>query len=159
MRPLLGNGTARQYGSGGGLQPQNSNSNNGSTSGFDAWVPQTAIGSAAAVGVAAGAAAAYGAGGRERERERGGSTGNGSPVVYRPSNSGIGAMLPPPRLHELGWLEYHLPDGSFYYVHPTRKVTTDVNLRDEKVLSEVTVYLEDGYVALHYTSTYVRVND
>ncbi|KAJ2929720.1 hypothetical protein H1R20_g7364, partial [Candolleomyces eurysporus] len=131
-RPLLGNGTARQYGSG-GLQTQNSNSNNGSSSGFDAWVPQATVGSAAAVGAAAGAAA-YG---------RSPTTENGSPTVYR-SSRGIGALLPPPRLHELGWLEYHLPDGSFYYVHPTKKITTDVNLRDEKVLSEVTVYLEDG---------------
>ena len=65
-------------------------------------------------------------------------------------------MMPPPRLHDLGWLEYHLPDGSFYYVHPTRKVTTDVNLRDEKVLSEVTVYLEDGYVFLFNTLFLIR---
>lgn len=48
-----------------------------------------------------------------------------------------------PRLHELGWIEYHLPDGTFYYVHPTRRVTTDVNLRIEKVLNAVTAYLEN----------------
>lgn len=41
------------------------------------------------------------------------------------------------RLQELGWLEYHLPDGSFYYVHPTKHVTTDVNLRNEETLQEV----------------------
>jgi len=48
-----------------------------------------------------------------------------------------------PHLHELGWIEYHLPDGTFYYVHPTRRVTTDVNLRTEKVLNAVTAYLEN----------------
>jgi hypothetical protein len=48
-----------------------------------------------------------------------------------------------PRLHDLGWIEYHLPDGTFYYVHPTRRVTTDVNLRTEKVLNAVTAYLEN----------------
>lgn len=48
-----------------------------------------------------------------------------------------------PKLHDLGWIEYHLPDGTFYYVHPTRRVTTDVNLRTEKILNSVTVYLEN----------------
>ncbi|KAJ3567977.1 hypothetical protein NP233_g6017 [Leucocoprinus birnbaumii] len=48
-----------------------------------------------------------------------------------------------PRLHELGWIEYHLPDGTFYYVHPTRRVTTDVNLRTEKMLNAVTTYLDN----------------
>lgn len=48
-----------------------------------------------------------------------------------------------PHLHELGWIEYHLPNGTFYYVHPTRRVTTDVNLRMEKVLNAVTAYLEN----------------
>ncbi|KAJ2921490.1 hypothetical protein H1R20_g15602, partial [Candolleomyces eurysporus] len=131
-RPLLGNGTARQYNSG-VIQPQNSNSNNGSSSEFDAWFLQATVGSAAAVEAAAGAAA-YG---------QSPTTENGSLTVYR-SSRGIGALLPPPRLHELGWMEYHLPDGCFYYMHPTKKITTDVNLSDEKVLSEVSVYLEDG---------------
>jgi len=48
-----------------------------------------------------------------------------------------------PHLHELGWIEYHLPDGTFYHVHPTRRVTTDVNLRTEKVLNAVAAYLEN----------------
>lgn len=48
-----------------------------------------------------------------------------------------------PKLHDLGWIEYHLPDGTFYYVHPTHRVTTDVNLRFEKVLNGVTAFLEN----------------
>ena len=37
-----------------------------------------------------------------------------------------------PRLHTLGWLEYHLPYGTVYYVHPTNKVTT---VRSERMLT------------------------
>lgn len=48
-----------------------------------------------------------------------------------------------PRLHDLGWIEYHLPDGTFYYVHPTRRVTTDINLRTEKMLSAVTSFFDE----------------
>ncbi|KAF8967511.1 hypothetical protein BDZ97DRAFT_1755936 [Flammula alnicola] len=48
-----------------------------------------------------------------------------------------------PRLHELGWLEYHLPDGTIYYVHPTRRVTTDVNLRLERVLTAVEAWMDE----------------
>jgi hypothetical protein len=54
-----------------------------------------------------------------------------------------------PRLHELGWIEYQLPDGTVYYVHPTRRVTTDVDLRIESILDIVTAFLErqkDGIV-------------
>jgi hypothetical protein len=52
-----------------------------------------------------------------------------------------------PRLHDLGWIEYQLPDGTVYYVHPTRRVTTDVDLRIDSVLDIVTEYinrLRDG---------------
>ncbi|KAF9031909.1 hypothetical protein BJ165DRAFT_1535259 [Panaeolus papilionaceus] len=50
-----------------------------------------------------------------------------------------------PRLHSLGWLEYHLPDGMFYYVHPTRKLVTDLNLRRDGVLDRVISWMdEDG---------------
>jgi len=38
-----------------------------------------------------------------------------------------------PRLHTLGWLEYHLPDGTVYYVHPTSRVTTEINEKRENV--------------------------
>lgn len=48
-----------------------------------------------------------------------------------------------PRLHTLGWLEYHLPDGTVYYVHPTSRVTTDINLRSERMLNGVERYLAD----------------
>lgn len=69
-------------------------------------------------------------------------------VNVSPLNGSVGSWNPQslalvPRLHDLGWIEYHLPDGTFYYVHPTRRVTTDVNLRTEKVLNSVTVYLEN----------------
>lgn len=47
-----------------------------------------------------------------------------------------------PKLHDLGWVEYHLPDGTFYYVHPTLRVTTDVNLRNERLLDDVTTWLD-----------------
>jgi hypothetical protein len=52
-----------------------------------------------------------------------------------------------PRLHDLGWIEYQLPDGTVYYVHPTRRVMTDVDLRIDSVLDIVTEYinrLRDG---------------
>jgi hypothetical protein len=48
-----------------------------------------------------------------------------------------------PRLHTLGWLEYHLPDGTVYYVHPTAKVTTEINLRSERMLTGVERFLAD----------------
>ncbi|KAF9034561.1 hypothetical protein BJ165DRAFT_1533994 [Panaeolus papilionaceus] len=50
-----------------------------------------------------------------------------------------------PRLHLHEWLEYHLPDGMFYYVHPTCKLVTDLNLRRDGVLDRVTAWMdEDG---------------
>ena len=48
-----------------------------------------------------------------------------------------------PRLHDLGWLEYHLPDGTVYYVHPTNRMTTEINLRNERMLSGVESFLAD----------------
>ncbi|KAJ7595978.1 hypothetical protein C8J56DRAFT_923679 [Mycena floridula] len=47
-----------------------------------------------------------------------------------------------PRLHDLGWIEYVLPDTTLYYVHPTLRVTTDVDLRHTKKLDAVTAYLD-----------------
>jgi hypothetical protein len=49
-----------------------------------------------------------------------------------------------PHLHDLGWIEY---DRMVYYVHPTRHVTTDADLRIDSVLDIVTEYinrLRDG---------------
>lgn len=46
------------------------------------------------------------------------------------------------RLHELGWIEYHLPDGVTYFVHPTRRIITDISLRDVRWLDSVNAYLE-----------------
>ncbi|KAF8804295.1 hypothetical protein BYT27DRAFT_6700590 [Phlegmacium glaucopus] len=48
-----------------------------------------------------------------------------------------------PKLHNLGWLEYYLPDGTVYYVHPTTRVTTEINLRSERMLTGVERFLED----------------
>ncbi|KIM38706.1 hypothetical protein M413DRAFT_29942 [Hebeloma cylindrosporum] len=48
-----------------------------------------------------------------------------------------------PRLHDLGWVEYHLPDGSVYYVHPTRRITTDLNLRVDRILFAVDGWMEE----------------
>ncbi|KAF9445219.1 hypothetical protein P691DRAFT_282686 [Macrolepiota fuliginosa MF-IS2] len=77
------------------------------------------------------------------------TTGHNTRINVSPMNGSVSGSWNPqslaavPRLHELGWIEYHLPDGMFYYVHPTRRVTTDVNLRTEKVLTAVTGYLEN----------------
>lgn len=76
-------------------------------------------------------------------------TARNSNVNVSPLNAGsISSWTPQavtsiPRLHDLGWIEYHLPDGTFYYVHPTRRVTTDVNLRVERILNGVTAFLEN----------------
>jgi hypothetical protein len=48
-----------------------------------------------------------------------------------------------PLLHNLGWIEYVLPDASAYYVHPTLRVTTDVDLRNTKKLEAVTAYFDN----------------
>ena len=49
------------------------------------------------------------------------TTSNGNANTWHPLHHHSGAH---PRLHTLGWLEYHLPDGTVYYVHPTSRVTT-----------------------------------
>ncbi|KXN82470.1 hypothetical protein AN958_02531 [Leucoagaricus sp. SymC.cos] len=78
------------------------------------------------------------------------TTAQNTNVNVSPMNGTIGGSWHPqniaavPKLHELGWIEYHLPDGTFYYVHPTRRVTTDVNLRTEKILKSVTDYLDSS---------------
>lgn len=43
----------------------------------------------------------------------------------------------------MGWLEYILPDSTFYYVHSTMRVTTDIDLRNQSKLQAVSVYLEN----------------
>ncbi|KAG6807740.1 hypothetical protein H0H92_006516, partial [Tricholoma furcatifolium] len=47
-----------------------------------------------------------------------------------------------PRLHDFGWIEYQLPDSTVYYVHPTRRVTADIDLRDERRLEFINGYFE-----------------
>ncbi|KAF8871776.1 hypothetical protein CPB84DRAFT_1800451 [Gymnopilus junonius] len=65
-----------------------------------------------------------------------------NPDLYSHHGHGNGNGTNQPRLHELGWLEYHLPDGTVYYVHPTRRVTTDSNLRKESVLAALEAWFE-----------------
>lgn len=48
------------------------------------------------------------------------------------------------RLHTLGnWIKYLLPDGTVYYVHPKSRVTTEINLKSERMLTEVERFLVD----------------
>src|SRR6266540_2503697 len=47
------------------------------------------------------------------------------------------------RLIDLGWIEYNLPDGTTYYSHMTKKLTTDLNLRSERILNAVTLWMEE----------------
>ncbi|KAI3614483.1 hypothetical protein WG66_009710 [Moniliophthora roreri] len=47
-----------------------------------------------------------------------------------------------PLLHQKGWIEYGLPDGLRYYVHPTLRVTTDIDLRNVVKLEAITKFLE-----------------
>ena len=76
-----------------------------------------------------------------------------SPLVYSTSKSttsiGNANFWRPhddshPTLHTLGWLEYHLLDGSVYYVHPASRVTTEIDLRSERMLIDVERFLA-GY--------------
>lgn len=69
---------------------------------------------------------------------------NLSPQSGMPSTSTwpARAIREGPRLREFGWIEYHLPDGTVYYVHPTRRVTADIDLRDERRLDAVNAYFE-----------------
>jgi len=70
---------------------------------------------------------------------------NTSPQSGNPSSSAWPAginSLSTPCLHSLGWIEYALPDTTFYYVHPTLLVTTDINLHSMKKLKAVTVYFD-----------------
>jgi hypothetical protein len=46
-----------------------------------------------------------------------------------------------PLLYCANWTQYVRPDGSSYYVRPTLRVTTDVDLQDAKNLEHVTAYL------------------
>ncbi|KAG6871670.1 hypothetical protein C0995_001613 [Termitomyces sp. Mi166 len=43
-----------------------------------------------------------------------------------------------PRLRDFGWIE----DSTIYYVHPTRRVTADIDLRDERQLDAINAYFE-----------------
>ena len=63
-----------------------------------------------------------------------------SPVVG-PSTWTNGSTQP--RLLDLGWVEYSLPDGTTYYSHLTKRLTTDLDLRSERILHAVTLWVED----------------
>jgi hypothetical protein len=41
-----------------------------------------------------------------------------------------------------GWRHITLPDNSVYFYHPTRRVTTDIDLRTPAKLDAITAYLE-----------------
>jgi hypothetical protein len=48
-------------------------------------------------------------------------------------------------MQALGWNEHVLPDAAVYFVHPTLRVITDIDLRNLKQLEIVTTYLDrDG---------------
>ena len=74
------------------------------------------------------------------------TTSNGSANFWHPHADGY------PTLHTLGWLEYHLSDGTVYYVHPTNRVTTEIDLRSERMLTNVERFLAD-YSKDHSGST------
>lgn len=57
--------------------------------------------------------------------------------VQSARSSGIG-----PRLHNLGWIEYHLPKQMVYYTNPTRRIITDVDLRIDSTLDVITTFLK-----------------
>lgn len=61
-----------------------------------------------------------------------------SRAPHNPTHNAVSTPL----LHNFGWVEYVLPDASFYYVHPTLRVTTDIDLRSTKKLELVTSYLD-----------------
>lgn len=41
------------------------------------------------------------------------------------------------KLHNIGWLEYHFPNGNLYYFHPQRKISTEVDLTNDSFLDLV----------------------
>ncbi|KAK0461163.1 uncharacterized protein EV420DRAFT_1640659 [Desarmillaria tabescens] len=70
---------------------------------------------------------------------------NVSPQSALPSSSfwPLPAPSTAPKLNQLGWIEFSLPDSTVYYVHPTLRVTTDIELRNSKKLDLVTFYFEN----------------
>lgn len=40
-------------------------------------------------------------------------------------------------------MEYNLPDGTTYYSHLTKRLTTDLDLRSERILRAVTLWIEE----------------
>lgn len=47
-----------------------------------------------------------------------------------------------PRLRDLGWLEYFLPDGAVYFIHPTQRIVTEIDLYNSKRLDSVSNFLD-----------------
>lgn len=54
------------------------------------------------------------------------------------------ALWPTPAqsLSVLGWSEFLLPDGSVYYVNRGMRITTDIDLRNARMLEGITEYLD-----------------
>ncbi|KAF8801465.1 hypothetical protein BYT27DRAFT_6794225 [Phlegmacium glaucopus] len=46
------------------------------------------------------------------------------------------------KLHTIGWLEYHFPNGNFYYFHPERKLSTEADLTNDTVFNLVEEFWE-----------------
>ena len=69
------------------------------------------------------------------------ATENRVPPVVGPSTWTNGDTQP--RLLDLGWVEYSLPDGTIYYSHLTKRLTTDLDLRSERIIHAVTLWVED----------------
>ncbi|TEB32086.1 hypothetical protein FA13DRAFT_284021 [Coprinellus micaceus] len=131
-RPLLGGGanTTKPPIATYGIRPANSTDS--------AWVP-TASSSTRAAGIYSlprryGSTTSFRNYDSGHGQPRGGGATLGVVEGYGPNVN--------PKLHDLGWVEYHLPDGTSYYVHPTLRVTTDVNLRSERLLDDVTDWLD-----------------
>lgn len=49
--------------------------------------------------------------------------------------------------HGLGWAEFHLPDSSSYFVHPARRIVTDVDLRNARHLADIVAFLDRADMA------------
>ncbi|KAF8871002.1 hypothetical protein BD779DRAFT_496564 [Infundibulicybe gibba] len=71
----------------------------------------------------------------------------------RPASSGytIDQFFTPPTIQGSqpfrggDWIEYLLPDESFYYVHPTGQLIADIDLRDAKLFDAMKTYIENHY--------------
>jgi hypothetical protein len=59
-------------------------------------------------------------------------------LLANPSTTSVSTSY----LQSKGWLEYVLPDSTVYYIHPSMRVTTDIDLRNPQRLQAVSTYFE-----------------